>query len=89
MVCPRYPPPGIPGILQSGDAPEIRAELAAPGLSFPVVADPYGQIAGLWGVPGVPATFVLDAEGRIAYSTVGLSTETGLRARIWAAGPLN
>jgi len=89
VVCPRYPPPGIPGILQSGDAPEIRAELAAPGLSFPVVADPYGQIAGLWGVPGVPATFVLDAEGRIVYSTVGLSTETGLRARIWVAGPLN
>jgi len=36
-------------------------------------------------VPGVPASFVLDPAGRIAYSTVGISTEPGLRARLWAA----
>jgi len=49
------------------------------------VPDPDGEIARRWGVAGVPASFVIDPEGRIASSTVGLSTEPGLRLRLWAA----
>ncbi|CRI67231.1 hypothetical protein THIOKS1480003 [Thiocapsa sp. KS1] len=29
---------------------------------------------------------MIDAAGRIRYSTVGASTEPGLRLRLWAAG---
>jgi len=36
-------------------------------------------------VPGVPATFILDANGRIAHATMGFSSEWGLRARLWTA----
>ena len=72
--------------LQSGDATEIRNYMAAEGLGFTVVPDETGALASQWGVPGVPATFVLDPAGRIAYSTPGLSSEWGLRARLWAAG---
>lgn len=71
--------------MQSGTPAEIRDFLAQAQLDFTVVSDPYGKITNEWGVPGVPATFVLDATGRIAYSTVGISTETGLRARLWSA----
>jgi peroxiredoxin len=73
--------------MQSGGAADIAGFMAAAGLRFPVLTDDDGAIASRWGVPGVPATFVIDADGQIAYSATGLSTETGLRARLWAAAP--
>ncbi|MFN2169157.1 MAG: protein disulfide oxidoreductase [Anaerolineae bacterium] len=77
--------PVVTVAMQSGDALQVRRFMNEAALHFDVVPDPYGQIASLWGVPGVPATFVLDPAGRIAYSTVGFSTELGLRARIHGA----
>lgn len=74
--------------LQSGDAAEIRHYMATEGLDFTVLPDETGTLASRWGVPGVPATFVLDPTGRIAFSTMGFSTEWGLRARLWAARTL-
>lgn len=71
--------------LQSGDAAEIQHYMTAEGLSFTVVSDETGALASPWGVPGVPATFVLDPNGRIASSTMGFSSEWGLRVRLWAA----
>ena len=71
---------------QSGGPLEIAGHMSQEGLSFPVIADPYGEIATRWGVPGVPASFVLDGSGNISYATVGYSTEIGLRGRLWAAG---
>lgn len=72
--------------LQSGTPAEIRGYLREHGLRFPVVPDPDGRIAGLWGVSGVPTSFVVDASGRIRDATVGLSSGPGLRARLWMAG---
>ena len=72
--------------LQSGEAAEIGAYLQANRLAFPVLPDPDGAIARRWGVQGVPASFVIDGDGRIAAVTVGLSSELGLRFRLWAAG---
>jgi len=72
--------------MQSGAAAEIRRFLADAGIDLSVVPDPDGRIAGRWGVPGVPATFVVDGAGEISSSTIGFSTEPGLRARLWAAG---
>ena len=72
--------------MQSGDAAEVRAYLAEHGLSFPVLIDEDGRLAARWGVRGVPANFVLNAAGQISYASQGASTETGLRARLWAAG---
>lgn len=71
--------------MQSGDAGDIQRFMAAQQLSFPTVADDDGMIAGRWGVAGVPASFVIDARGQIGYATMGLSTDAGLRARLWAA----
>ena len=55
------------------------------GLSFPVLNDRDGALARAYGVGGVPATFIVDPEGRIAFTTVGLSSGPGLRARLWLA----
>lgn len=71
--------------MQSGDAQEIRAYLAKQGVGFPVLLDPDGALSSAWGVPAVPASFVVDAAGRIRFATVGYTTEAGLRARLWAA----
>jgi peroxiredoxin len=72
--------------MQSGDSDELNAFMREAGQDFPVIADPAGQITSRWGVRGVPASFVVDAAGRIRYTTVGVSTEPGLRARLWLAG---
>jgi len=71
--------------LQSGSPGDINAYLRRQGLGFPVIADPYGELASAWGVNGVPASFVVDGEGRIRFATVGYTTGIGLRGRLWAA----
>lgn len=73
---------------QSGGETEIADHLREEGFSFSVIADPNGEIASRWGVPGVPTSFVLDGTGKIRYSTVGPTSEIGLRGRLWAAGKL-
>jgi hypothetical protein len=47
--------------------------------------DETGEIARHWGVAGVPASFIVDREGRIKYAGMGYATEIGLRARMWLA----
>jgi thiol-disulfide isomerase/thioredoxin len=71
--------------MQSGGPTDIAAHLKKEGLSFAAIADPYGEIATRWGVAGVPTSFVLDGTGRIKFSTVGHTTEMGLRGRLWVA----
>jgi hypothetical protein len=74
--------------MQSGNAGDINGYLREQGLDFPAIADPYGEIATRWGVRGVPASFVLDGDGRIRFASVGYTTGVGLRGRLWAAGQL-
>jgi peroxiredoxin len=75
--------PVITVAMQSGGPQELNEIMRESGRSFSVIADPLGEIASRWGVRGVPASFVIDAAGRIRYATVGVSTEPGLRARLW------
>lgn len=71
--------------LQSGDEAEVRAYLQAQGLQWDTLNDPDGRIAARFGVYGVPATFVIDPEGRIRFRERGYTTGWGLRARLWLA----
>jgi cytochrome c biogenesis protein CcmG/thiol:disulfide interchange protein DsbE len=41
---------------------------------FPNVADPRGRLVGRYGVVGLPTTFVLDRDGRIARALTGAQT---------------
>ena len=75
--------------LQSGDAEDVRRFMGAQQIDFPVLPDPDGVIAQAWGVSAVPTTFVVDATGNIRFATTGISSEAGLRARLWIADKLH
>ena len=70
---------------QSGGAAEVAAYLEAEALSMPTLLDPDGVLMSRYGVQGVPATFIIDREGEIRFRVMGLSSEWGLRLRLWAA----
>lgn len=78
--------PMITVAMQSGHADEVRRYLAAQGVDYPVVNDERGRLAGEYGVKAVPASFILDAEGRVRFATRGYTTGWGLRMRLWLAG---
>lgn len=40
-------------------------------LDFPVVIDAKSEVADAWPMKGLPSTFVVDPEGRIAYRAIG------------------
>lgn len=73
---------------QSGGGKAVAAYLATHGLSMPVVLDDDGAMAARYGVRGVPASFILDGQGRIRFVEAGYTTEAGLRLRLWLAGLL-
>lgn len=75
-------------VLEGTSSADLRTYMAREGLSFPVLRDPDGRWAARYGVRGVPASFVVDADGRIRFTSVGYSTETGLRLRLWLAAKL-
>jgi len=72
--------------MNSGSDLEIEAFLEEKQLDFPVIADDSGVITELFGVSGVPTSFVLNPSGNIAFTEVGYTTEWGLRLRLWMAG---
>jgi len=69
----------------SGDAAEVRKHLEDNRLSFPVLLDESGELARRWKIVGVPTSFVIDPRGEIAFTTVGYTTQIGLRLRLWLA----
>jgi thiol-disulfide isomerase/thioredoxin len=74
--------------MQSGPDADVRRYLEAEKLAWPVVNDPQGTVAAAWHVRATPAFFVVDAQGRIRFREVGLTSETGLRLRLWLADML-
>jgi cytochrome c biogenesis protein CcmG/thiol:disulfide interchange protein DsbE len=50
-----------------------------------VGADPNGRAAIEWGVYGVPETFLVGADGRIAYKLVGPLTEENMKSVVMPA----
>ncbi len=78
--------PGVTVATQAGNAETVRAYQNKEGLSWKTVADPDGNIGSRFGIRGVPTFFILDREGKIKFTSVGYSTETGIRFRLWLAG---
>ena len=48
------------------------------GWRFPNVRDPQGELASRYGLAGLPTTYVIDADGRIAKALSGAQTFEGL-----------
>ena len=51
-----------------------------------IVNDLDGQWLKTFGAKAVPADFIIDAQGNIAFVEVGFTTAWGLRLRLWWAG---
>lgn len=78
--------PIITVAMQSGTPAEVRAYLKQQGVNYPVVNDERSWLAAQYGVKAVPASFILDREGRVRFATRGYTTGWGLRIRLWLAG---
>ncbi|PID50242.1 MAG: protein disulfide oxidoreductase [Proteobacteria bacterium] len=78
--------PVITVAYSSGEADEVQRYLEKRKLThWTVLVDNDGDLAKLYGVNGVPTTFVIDADGNIRFREVGLSSSWGLRLRLWLA----
>lgn len=67
----------------SGDADEVGSYLEQQGLNMPVIVDEDGELARLYGVKAVPASFFVDVGKKIRMVERGYTTETGMRLRLW------
>lgn len=72
--------------MKSGGTAEIQQYMDKHKLSFPVIIDADGHIARRYGVAAVPASFIIDPQGKIAFRESGYTTGLGLKIRLWLAG---
>jgi peroxiredoxin len=71
---------------QSGDNDTLLAYAAEHGMNPTwIVNDEDGALFQRFGARAVPADFIINAQGDIAFVEVGLSSSWGLRARLWWA----
>lgn len=68
--------------LRSGTVEDVRRHMQREALSHPVLLDPNGELAARFGVQGVPASFIVDTEGRIRYRNTGLTPAWELKLRM-------
>lgn len=71
--------------MQSGSDDEVRKFLKDNNLSFTVINDEEGLLSKRFGIQGVPASFIINKQGEIAYTEVGYTSAWGLRFRLWLA----
>jgi len=71
--------------LSSGTKQQILGYLNKNNFKFPVINDPNGEISQEWGVSATPTIIILDREGKISSTTVGISSSWGLKFRLWLA----
>lgn len=71
--------------MQSGDVAAVRRVLTQRALPWATVIDPDGTLAARYGFRAVPAFVTIDRDGRIRASSVGYTSEIGMRLRLWWA----
>jgi peroxiredoxin len=71
--------------MEDTPADAIRRYMADKSVDYPVLHDPGFEHAARWGVSSVPASFIVDPEGRIRFTEVGYTTGLGLQLRLWWA----
>lgn len=74
------------GVVYQDDEAGIQGFLAQAGSSYPNLLDPDSRVAIAYGVYGVPETYFVDREGRIAAKFVGPLTPKSLEANLRKAG---
>ena len=75
---------------QSGDKENVMKHMKERNIaSWPTIIDEDSRLAELFGVTGVPSTYIIDGNGNIRFTEVGLTSGWGLRARLWWASKFN
>ena len=62
---------------------DVKQFVSDNGIDFLVINDASNRIALDWGVAAFPTSFIVDEDGKIRFVEVGLTTEMGLRFRLW------
>lgn len=71
---------------QSGDKEAVLKHMKERGIeTWPTIVDDDSRLAELFGVKGVPTSYIIDGNGNIRFTEVGLTSGWGLRARLWWA----
>ncbi|MDO4430032.1 MAG: protein disulfide oxidoreductase [Lonepinella koalarum] len=70
--------------LKSGDEEKVRSYLAENSYTFRTLNDPNGKISEQWNVSVTP-TIVIFNQGKITFSTTGISSYWGLKVRLFLA----
>ena len=71
--------------MQSGDAARVGRVQQQRAMPWPTAVDPQGTLSRTWGVRAVPTLVVMDAQGRIRFSTTGYTPGWAMRLRLWWA----
>jgi len=74
------------GVVYQDDEEQVRAFLARQGSAYPSLLDPGSRTAIAFGIFGVPETFFIDGEGRIAAKHVGPLDAPSLEAKLRLSG---
>lgn len=74
---------------QSGPIANVQKVLLQRRLSWSAGVDESGGATDAYGFRAVPAFVVVDAQGQLRASTVGYTTEIGMRLRLWWASLAN
>jgi DsbE subfamily thiol:disulfide oxidoreductase len=62
------------GVDHGDDRGDAQTFLRQHGLRYPMAFDPKGSVAASYGALGIPTTYVISAQGRIAYRFLGRAT---------------
>ena len=74
------------GVIYEDSEQQVRGFLARQGSAYPSLVDPGSRTAIAFGVFGVPETYFLDAEGKIAAKHIGPLDAQSLEAKLRQAG---
>ncbi|MBN1920269.1 MAG: redoxin domain-containing protein, partial [Anaerolineae bacterium] len=80
----REQPVTLVGIAYQDEEAAVRAMVDDYGIGYPVGLDAGEAIAGQYGITGTPETFVIDAEGNVAFWHIGPVSAEALLAEIQA-----
>lgn len=71
--------------MRSGDATQVARALQKRQLTWLTAVDSDGSLLARYGLYGVPAFLVLDAQGNIRHVSMGYTPEWSMRLRLWLA----
>ena len=69
--------------LSSGSDQALQQHMSEKAYSFPLVNDDSADISARWGVQVTPSLFFINEQGDLVWHSTGLSSEWGIRMRLW------